>query len=167
MRVVGVNGTTFALTPLRYEFPDHLPEGSSDHDANWLVMKGAVDQSGDEWTFQDACLTTWDCKSLADWLDAVATGAVAPVEFDPTPDWWDDPRMRSFDEPVVAFSLASCDAVSAAVRVHLSLEALPPWLRAYEDVDIFEFFVVVEVGLRVWADAAKALRQDIEAFPPR
>jgi hypothetical protein len=115
MRVSGTDGTSVALTPLRYEFPGRQPQGIGDYDANWLLMRGEVSSPSDPaWTFESACLTTWECQSLALWLDAVAEGALDPVEFAETPDF-DDPRLLTFTEPTVAFSVAAREERTAAV----------------------------------------------------
>ncbi len=132
MRVSGANGTSVALTPLRYEFPGRHPQGVGDYDANWLVVRGEVSSPSDPaWTFKSACLTTWECQTLASWLDAVGEGALDAVEFAGTPDF-DELGLLAFTEPTVAFSVAAREERTAAVRVHLSLEALPARLRESE-----------------------------------
>jgi hypothetical protein len=54
------------LTILGYQFPD---DTTDEYDSNWLVIGGEVWLDGREWQFRDPCLTTFEAKRLADWLE--------------------------------------------------------------------------------------------------
>jgi hypothetical protein len=105
---------------------------------------------GKSWAFEDPCLTTWEAAELGSWLNAVADGLVPPSPFGTG----QDEQMLVFLEPVVAFSLQERIADRVQVRVHLSLEALPQWLRGDEQPDIFDFFVVLDMSAAELAAAA-------------
>ncbi|MFJ5685733.1 hypothetical protein [Streptomyces sp. NPDC093099] len=51
------------------------------------------------------------------------------------------PPDTSFIEPVLAFSLADRSEDGAVIRVHLSMEAAPPWQQGEDGADIYQYFV--------------------------
>lgn len=169
MELRSVDGAQVRLRPLRYQFSEVGGARSErDWDANWLVIRGDVRLAdGRSWSFEDPCLTTWEARELGRWLRGVASGAVQPTPFDGS----DEERIEVFTEPNVALSLAARDEVNAAVRVHLSLEALPPRLPGTDpDADpaeLFEFFVAVTAPLNVVAQAADDWERELAAFPER
>jgi hypothetical protein len=162
MKLTSADGVVVDLRPLRYQF------GSSaeprDWDANWLVVAGHVELTdGRSWSFTDPCLTTWEARELGSWLHGVREGTVAPTAFFGQ----EDDVSLVFTEPNVAFSLAGRSAGVAAVRVHLSLGSLPPWLGEAEGLDLFEFFVVAQLTHAALTDAEAAWEQELAAFPVR
>ena len=157
MKLVSRDGASVELSPVRYQF------GASgtprDWDANWLVVAGSISlPQGQAWTFEDACLTTWEARELADWLRGVCRGQVQPSVWDS-----DEERLLVFTEPNLAFSLAARTEDSVAVRVHLSLESGPP----SEEQELFDYFVVVDLSLSALADALRAWGAEMQAFPVR
>ena len=75
MKLVSVDGATVDLRPLHYQFPGTAAAGQYDWDANWLVVRGGVRlPDGRTWSFSDPCLTTWEARSLGDWLRGVVAG---------------------------------------------------------------------------------------------
>jgi hypothetical protein len=165
LRIESAYGAVVEIRPLRYQFPDRPGDGSGqDWDANWLVVRGdcrATD--GRCWSFEDPCLTTWEARQLADWLVKVASGAESPSPFDAG----DDERLLAFTEPNLAFSLQARDSTSVTVRVHFSLEALPPWEQRDERADLFEFYLPMRLTLDDVARAANDWRRELAAFPER
>nr|WP_143598363.1 hypothetical protein [Phycicoccus duodecadis] len=146
-----------------YQFPAMTTPG--DWDANWLIVEGAVRlATGESWSFRDPCLTTWEVSSLVDWLRQVADGSVQPSAF-PSDD--DEERLQVFTEPNLAFSLAARSQARVTLRVHFSLESLPPRLREDRDLDLFDFFVPLNVREAEAQSAADALAADLAAFPAR
>lgn len=146
------------LRPLRYQF---ATAGGDPHDDNWLVIGGSVRTPDGSWTFADPCLLNDEARQLAAWLRAVAAGTVAVTGPDadggPTPD-------REFTEPVLAFSLAERNGDSVVVRVHLSLEAAPPWQR---DAEFPRYVVVVRQDRAALLRAADEWDSALASFPPR
>jgi hypothetical protein len=63
------------------------------------------------WRFQDACLTTFELRQLAEWLDGVAQGVP-------------DPDFGYFTEP--GLRLDYCSEPEPAVSLTLALECAPP-----------------------------------------
>ncbi|MGW2116965.1 WapI family immunity protein [Streptomyces zhihengii] len=151
----------FALTPVRYQFPE--AEGCP-YDDNWLVVRGEVTTPGGSWTFVDPALLVGEAHRVTAWLRGAAAGTVAVTEPDHDgvwPDTW-------FTEPVLAFSLAARgDDATLAVRVHLSLEALPPWRTGDDRPDIYQYWVHVLVGTDELRAAADAWAEALAAFPTR
>ncbi|MFE7113392.1 hypothetical protein ACFU98_44670 [Streptomyces sp. NPDC057575] len=137
------------LHPVRYQFA--TVRGDS-YDDNWLVIDGTVMTPEGSWSFADPCLLTDETRQVSTWLRAVAAGTVDITEPDAegelSPDMW-------FIEPVVAFSLANrTEGGTAVIRVHLSLEAAPPWQQDEDRADIYQYVVEVRLNAAVLLHAA-------------
>lgn len=165
MRLSSTDGASVELRAVGYEFPDAIPSGPDDWDANWLVVRGEVRTgTGEAWAFKDPCLATWEAQDLADWLEAAAAGrfpaTVAPSEY--------SDGMLTFLEPNVAFSIARLDE-DVVLRVHLDAEAVAgragaertkPW-------DLVEHVLPLTMSRQALAEAAVAWRIDLRALPQR
>ena len=166
MQITSPDQASFELRISGYQFPDTVGHGERDWDANWLQVHGTVTQADKKtWSFDDPCLTTWEAKALGAWLADVAAGKVPPSPFGT-----DDPgseQLLMFTEPNIAFSLERRIADRARVRVHFSLEALPPWLQGKNRPDMFEYFVLLNVSLAELAQAADDWRLELTRFPQR
>ncbi|MCX4789987.1 hypothetical protein OG369_28550 [Streptomyces sp. NBC_01221] len=149
------------LRPVRYQFS--AVRGDS-YDDNWLVIEGAVTTPEGTWSFTDPCLLTDEARQVAAWLRAVAAGTVAvtgpDTEGQLSPDTW-------FVEPVLALSLADRGEGEAAIRIHLSLEATPPFQQGDDGTDIYQYFVEVRVGTAALLQAADQWEFALASFPPR
>jgi hypothetical protein len=150
------------LRPVRYQFA--TVQGDS-YDDNWLVIDGTVVTSEGSWSFTDPCLLTGEAREVAAWLRAVAAGTVAVTEPDAegelSPDTW-------FTEPVIAFSLADrSEGGTAVIRVHLSLEAAPPWQQGDAGADIYQYVVEVTMDPAALLHAADQWDLALASFPPR
>jgi len=165
MRLGSSDGARVELRLLRYEFPDRAAAGRGrDWDANWLVVRGDIRcADGREWSFEHPCLTTWEAGLLGRWLHEVVAGAVALNPFD----GGEDEPLVVFTEPNLALSLAAADQETVNIRVHLSLEALPPWLAHADGTELFEFFVVVGLSRANLARAAQDWERELAMFPER
>lgn len=102
---------------------------------------------------------------MSAWLRAVAAGTVTVTEPDAegvlSPDTW-------FIEPVVAFSLAGrTEGGSAVIRVHLSLEAAPPWQQGDDGADIYQYVVEVRLDTAALLHAADQWDLSLASLPPR
>jgi hypothetical protein len=162
VRLTSTDGAVVELGPTGYQFPDTVADGQGDWDANWLVIAGQVRLSdGRSWAFTDPCLTTWEARSLGDWLWGVVSGVVVPTPFCGT----GDEVLKVFTEPNVALSLARRTSSHATVRVHFSLESSPPWVT--DDGDMFNFFVSVEMPLAGLAAAVATWTEELAKFPER
>ena len=75
--------------------------------------------------------------------------------------------MLVFLELNVALSLQERIPGRVRIRVHFSLEALPPWLHGAGQPDIFDFFVVLDVSVAELADAAADWTTSLSRFPRR
>ncbi|MEU8777131.1 hypothetical protein [Streptomyces sp. NPDC048606] len=149
------------LLPLRYQFS--ATRGDA-YDDNWLVIGGRLTTPEGSWSFTDPCLLTDEARRLAPWLRAVAAGTVPVTEPD------DDGELSpdtSFIEPVLAFSLAGRSETEAVIRVHLSLEAAPPWRQDDDGVDIYQYAVEVRMGTAALLEAADRWDLALAPFPPR
>jgi hypothetical protein len=126
-----------------YQFPSIKAHGPHDWDANWLTVSGIVTLAdGKTWSFNDPCLTTWEAEELGSWLRDVAAGTIPP-----SPLGTGEPeKLLTFTEPNLALSLEARAADRLRIRVHFSLEALPPWLHGAGRPDIFDYFVTLDVS---------------------
>ncbi|WP_242432990.1 hypothetical protein [Streptomyces sp. Root264] len=150
------------LRPVRYQFAS--VRGDS-YDDNWLVIDGTVTTPEGSWSFADPCLLTSEARQVSEWLRAVAAGTVPVTEPDAggelSPDTW-------FIEPVAAFSLADRSAGGASViRVHLSLEAAPPWQQGADGTDIYQYVVEVRMDAAALLHAADQWDLSLASFPSR
>ncbi|MEV7282447.1 hypothetical protein [Streptomyces sp. NPDC093111] len=154
--------SSVALLPVRYQFA--TVRGDS-YDDNWLVIDGTVMTPEGSWSFADPCLLTDEARQVSTWLRAVAAGTVGVTEPDAEgellPDTW-------FIEPVVAFSLANrSEGGTAVIRIHLSLEAAPPWQQGDGGADIYQYVVEVSVDAAALVHAADQWDLALASFPPR
>ncbi|ANP51416.1 hypothetical protein J2Z21_002776 [Streptomyces griseochromogenes] len=149
------------LRPLRYEF---AAVRGNRYDDNWLVISGAVTSPEGSWSFADPALLTDEARQVGAWLRGVAAGTVAVTRRDAggyvSPDTW-------FIEPVLAFSLADRSEAGALIRLHLSLEAAPPWNQGDRRVDIYQYFVEVHVNTAALVHAADQWDLALASFPAR
>ena len=68
MTLHGERGGTFRLSIDGYQFPETTDDR---WDANWLFVRGHVQDPQGEWTFRDPCLTTFEVQELAEGLGVV------------------------------------------------------------------------------------------------
>ena len=164
MRLGVDGGASVELRIVSYQYPDNVGDGSGrDWDANWLVVAGdAVTDDGRSWSFRDPCLTTWEARSLGEWLRAVADGSMAPSPFDGSK----AERLLVFTEPNVAFSLEARSGEDVVIRVHLSLESRPPWFGPGAP-DIFDFFLSVPTSVGTLTRAIDDWDRQLEQVPER
>jgi hypothetical protein len=147
---------------VRYQFA--AVRGDS-FDDNWLVIAGTVTTPEGNWSFVDPCLLTDEARELAGWLRAVAAGAVAVTEPDAEGELSPD---TSFIEPLVAFSLAGrSEGGAAVIRIHLSLQAAPPWQQGNDRAGIHQYVVEVRMDAAALLHAADQWDLALTSFPPR
>lgn len=127
-----------------YQFP-HITD--DEWDSNWLIVVGEAELDGKRWQFRDPCLTTFEMKRLAEWLDQVATGQA-------------EQQFCGFTEPNLDFEQTS----NKCVRIAFSLESLPPWSARDGDFGDLGFEVPIDGRL---AMAASNLRSILAKFPVR
>ncbi|GGP78199.1 WapI family immunity protein [Streptomyces abikoensis] len=154
--------SSVGLRPVRYQFA--CVRGDS-YDDNWLVVDGAVMTPEGGWSFAEPCLLTDEARQVSGWLRAVAAGTVAVTE--PDADGELSPGM-SFIEPVVAFSLVGrSEGGTAVIRVHLSLEAAPPWRQGDDGADVCQYAVEVRMDAAALLHAADQWDLSLAPFPSR
>ncbi|MFI1004164.1 hypothetical protein ACIP10_32800 [Streptomyces galbus] len=150
------------LRPVRYQFATASGDAFDD---NWLVVDGTVTTPEGTWSFTDPCLLVDEAREVSAWLRAVAAGTVAVTEPDAEGELTPD---TCFIEPVVALSLADrSEAGTAVVRVHLSLEAAPPWQQGEDMPDIYQYAVEIEVDTAALRHAADEWDLSLSSFPSR
>lgn len=90
-----------------YQFPGHTDR----LDANWLQVRGRIEDPRGSWSFVDPCLTTQELLKLERWLGALDPGA---------------PAIQScyFTEPCLAFHFNP--GPHPVLELVLSHEAAPP-----------------------------------------
>lgn len=164
MRLLSVDRASVELLIARYQFPGCEGQGNRDWDANWLQVAGTVVLADRKtWSLEDPRMMTWEAAELGRWLKAVADGSVQPSPFGTG----QDEQLLVFTEPNVAFGLQERIASRVRVRVHFSLEALPPWLQGAGRPDIFDFFVVLDVPAAELRQAADDWTLKLRQFPSR
>lgn len=162
VKFVSVDGAAVDLRLVAYQFPSTAGAGPDDWDANWLVVAGDVQLAdGRRWSFSDPCLTTWEARSMGDWLRAVVRGEIEPADFEGD----GEDALVIFTEPNIALSLAARSQEAAVVRVHFSLESEPPWLD--DEADMFAFFVELDQPLQALSAAIDGWDRELSSFPAR
>ncbi len=164
MRLLSSDGALLDLRPIAYQYGAN-PRAAvgTDWDANWLMVQGNVRTAeGRDWTFTDPCLTTWEAREIGSWLRGVVAGLVAPATERP-----EEADLLCFTEPNVALSLVGRSEGRVQVRVHFSLEALPPWLGLRVRPEIFAYFVAFDLSIDELAAAAEEWDRDCEPFSMR
>lgn len=165
MLLTSVDGTLVDLRISGYQFPQCAATDKNDWDANWLNVHGEVTQAdGKSWTFEDPCLTTWEAQTLGNWLREAAAGTV-PVS--PFRTGEPEGQLLFFTEPNLAFSVESWTSDQVGVRVHFSLEALPPWLHGDQRPDILGCVVHIGLSVAELADAADSWVRNLAQYPER
>lgn len=164
MRLLSADQPSVDLSVARYQFPDLQVESERDWDANWLQVTGIVVLAdGQTWTFDEACLTTWEAADLGQWLHDVAAGLVQPP-----PLGAEGPeKIKMFTEPNIAFSLEGRADERVHLRVHFSLECLPSWARGDAEPEVWDYFVVLDLPDAELARQAEAWIEDLSPFPAR
>jgi hypothetical protein len=151
----------------------HSPDGASvelritgyqwDVDATWLQVCGHITLAdGKTWDFEESCLTTRDAREVGSWLREAAAGTVPP-----SPVAGGEPEgLLDFLEPNIAFSVEERTADRVRIRIHFSLESLPPWLQNAElEPDPFQYFVRLEVSAEELTRAAESWMLGLAEFP--
>ena len=158
MILLGQNGQSVRLTPVKYEFGGPKSDVTAADD--WIVVEGEVGSEQGAWTFQDAALTAEECPMLGKWLMDIALAKVPSTEPD------DDPTL-TFIEPSFAFSVASYSDQAVGLRVHLGYGAAPPWQDIEEKTSMWTFFVQLTMVISNLETVAAEWTRETEAFPPR
>ncbi|MGX9889249.1 WapI family immunity protein [Streptomyces sp. NPDC002276] len=155
------HATSVELRPLRYQFPKVR---GNRYDDNWLIIGAKVTTSEGSWSFADPSMLIHEAHQVTAWLRGAATGTVDVTRLDAegymSPDTW-------FNEPVLAFSLAERGEAGALVRVHLSLEALPPWRQGEARPNIYQYFEEIQVDTAALLRAADEWEHALASFPTR
>ncbi|MFD4248104.1 hypothetical protein ACFWP3_42025 [Streptomyces sp. NPDC058525] len=154
------NECSVELRPLGYQFS--VARGDP-YDDNWLVIGGRVTTPDGSWSFSDPVLMTDEGRRLSRWLRAAVGGRIAVAQSDTEGGWV--PSL-TFMESVLAFSLASRSDGVVAVRVHLSLEASPPWRPDIEG-DMVPYEVEIELTEVELLRAVDEWDRELLAFPDR
>ncbi|MBG6215042.1 hypothetical protein RCH23_003005 [Cryobacterium sp. CAN_C3] len=152
------------LHPVHDEFESVTGD---DWDDNWLIMAGSVVSAENErWACRYPALVVDQAMEIAGWFERVATRLEALMEVGEN---GGIAPSLAFTEPNLGFSVQSYGEDTVVVRVHLSLEALPPDRRDPEADHITEhtFWIEIETTLTDAASAAATWRTELAAFPGR
>ncbi len=77
-------------------------------------------------------------------------------------------ELPEFLQPDIAFGVEERTADRVRIRVHFSLEALPPWLQGTEEEPgLFEYLVCLDVSAGELTRAAESWPLDLADFPQR
>ncbi|TFC95067.1 hypothetical protein E3T28_14085 [Cryobacterium sinapicolor] len=164
MELTDLSGSVrVVLHPVKYQFESVVGDIWDD---NWLIIEGDVDSGEAKWSFRDPSLVVDEALEIANWLERVGTQLEAPTDVSDSAGI--EPSL-TFTEPNLAFSVRSYREDTAVIRVHFSLESLPPTRRGSE-IDHFAeyaFRVEIEITLVDALRAAATWREELAAFPRR
>lgn len=144
-----VSGAVFVdLRPAGYQYPST----AGGWDGNWLLVRGEVGTpDGRAWSFTNPCLTTWEARSLGEWLRAVAENDVPVTSAEPF----------GFTEPNLALSLADRSDDRYTVCIHLAQDSRPPWQPEGACL------LPLRLGCEELLCGADEWNRELAAFPPR
>jgi hypothetical protein len=150
MHISDAQSTSLILTVTGYQFPALATEP---YDSNWLNVLGEVAHPRGAWTFDDACLFTYELERLCTWLAGVAAEPAAKHE------------SLGFTEPNLEFHVLRRRG-RAILRVHLGHESASPWLEdRAERIDGVD--LDFPIHLNDLGAAARRLREQLSRFPQR
>ncbi len=162
MKLASRDGASFDLHPVQYQFSRRALD---EWDRNWLMVRGAARTTGGAtWSFIDPCLTTCEAAELGNWLQAAGRGEIAPS---PVPVDEGGEGLLTFTEPSLAFSLAAHHADEACLRVHLSLEAAPPWAGQEGRLEVYAYYLLLRLRPTGPITASQDWLRDLQPFPIR
>jgi hypothetical protein len=72
MKLKNLDGSSFSLDIVGYQFPDHQDDY---WDANWLMMQIQIQLSEHFWSVKDPCLTTFEVQKLIEWFHQLSIHA--------------------------------------------------------------------------------------------
>src|SRR5687768_14809522 len=98
---ITVGDHVFELVPVGYEFTS----AEDGHDRNWLRIRVKASAAEHHWGGTDACMLTWELRSLCSWLKAHAS---EPPQADDS---------LEFLEPELVFAILARGRDSLALRV--------------------------------------------------
>jgi hypothetical protein len=149
MRLFDKRGYGFELTVLGYQFPTIE---MAEYDSNWLNIRIDGVHPDGAWHATHASLLTYEAADLVTWLEGIGAGrALEPEE--------------GFLEPCIHFALLQADG-EPVLRTYFDLELRPKW-RPADGAGADDFFLESPVSELRLAEAAGALRNQLEPFPQR
>ncbi len=134
--------TECKISIVGYQFP-HL--GGDIDDGNWLNVLIEAKHPTGNWKKIDACLETFELKSLISWLEKIAK--VQEVE-----------KHLYFTEPCLEFEIIG----NTVIRVYFDYEVAPTWRNKDEKV-----FMDFEMNEKDFERVIKELNTDLEKFSIR
>lgn len=139
----GRNGNEFELAFVRDSLPE-VQDGQGDSAWFTVIVRGATAE--EEWEETSPCLSSFEFRSLADWLESVGKGPMS------------DGDISEIDllEPDLNFSVTGRDAEGVGIRIRFHLPDRPEefGVDSPTDMPYIDVFVEREAAL----GAAVALR---------
>jgi hypothetical protein len=151
MRLSGINGETFELKVLGYQFPELE---TAEYDSDWLrILIAAETPQGRRWSATDPSILTYELRELADWLARLGSTEPCAPELD-------------FTEPNLSFQVIREGASEQVLRVFFELELRPGWAaRATAPEEDLWLDFPIEPGML--GAAATSLREQLARYPER
>ncbi|MFX3625224.1 MAG: hypothetical protein ACE3JP_14660 [Ectobacillus sp.] len=140
---------TLSLAVQGYQFPqaDAKPDYIHPYDANWLNILFTLQEENSTFVQFDPFLTTEEVGKLISWLRSL-----------PNP-----PYTRiAFTEPSFQMELVDFTTSVFRIRVHLSLELLPPWVQTADSHSI-DFLLTTEQI----QECINSLHKQLQMYPVR
>ncbi|HEY0658877.1 MAG TPA: hypothetical protein VGD05_10400, partial [Pyrinomonadaceae bacterium] len=116
--------TELKMNIVGYQFPQLIDDPD---DGNWLNVKIQVKHPNGNWQRIDSCLETFELKFLFEWFEDISEGK--KVE-----------NHLYFTEPCLEFEIKRNEE-KTEIRVFLSYEFAPPWIKKYEESFFIDFII--------------------------
>jgi hypothetical protein len=146
MKLKSDSGNSFELVVLGYEHPDITEDR---WDSNWLVVSGRVTAGDQSWRFVEPCVTTFELRELAEWLEGLG--------------WHDSPDCV-FTEPNLLFQYSP--RPEPVVRIRFAHESAPPWMT-HEQERISGLTLDFPMSRQQASDLAEEVRNALVDYPER
>jgi hypothetical protein len=146
LTLIGYENTWFELDVTGYQFPNAELDG---WDSEWLMVAGVASCGRGKWKFCDPCLTTFELKSLAQWLRSSPNEAST--------------NAIGFTEPNLSFARAGTDD---GLIISFAQESTPPWATEQEKYGE-GFSITFPIELNDCTALAMGIEKILERFPVR
>jgi hypothetical protein len=145
MKLTNLDGSSFSLDIIGYQYPDHNDEY---WDSNWLNIRIHAQLSERSWSVIDPCLTTFEVQRLIDWFRIQSQKG-------------DDRNQLNFTEPTLQFEFVIDHAGNQNLRVNYR-HHVSKTRAGVENISID--FPVNQVS---FSEVIEELESQLQEFPQR
>lgn len=148
MLLKSVDGSTFELQILGYEFPHNEDD---EYDSNWLIVRIVAKNAENTWETVEACMDTYGAQELYNWLDVIVNGSETHLQL-----------KKGFLEHELNFELISSTSQHLSIRVRCRFHRV---LKGY--LYLIRTAFDYQLEREQLRQAAQVWLSEIQQFPTR